>query len=150
SLINFLKYTQNFAFEHKGKKYGFDNIIATPFGLILINSCLYRGEIYCETNQKDWIHYMGDIKEEVENEQTIIQNSVIALREKFAKDKIYNIKLISVICFVNKKVEIFNNDKNANIFRINKLKSFLNNSDFLEKGNNDPKDLMQKVLKYKI
>lgn len=126
-----------------------DHVLIGFFGILVIETKNVKGELYGDPRKKNWLHIVGGERHELYNPLMQNQTHIDCMRHIFAKEKIYNQSIESLIVFTNKKLSL-NIPNKLPIIMLKKLPKFLRQERF-EKDNNVDVDAIEAVLmKYKV
>lgn len=126
-----------------------DHILITFYGIIVIETKNYKGEVYGNPADKNWIHIVGSERNQMYN--PIMQNTahIDCLRHILSKEKIYKINIDSIIVFTDNKVQLYL-PKNLPVIKMKKLNSFLKQSKYKEDRDLDVDKIYNAIMKYKV
>ncbi len=127
-----------------------DHILIGYFGMLVIETKNYKGDVYGNPKEKEWLHIVGDDKNKFYNPLMQNQTHIDAIRHILAKEKIYKINIDSLIVFTGGRKSHLYIPKNLPIIKVKKLGGFLRKSAY-EKDNNVDIDLLYNtLLKYQV
>ena len=149
AMINFFKVIKNYTIMYNGEKAVIDTVLIGNFGVLLIIANNLPCELYNSPDGLRWIHKVEEKKSSVNNDLVLGEEYITAIRQKLSEDKIYKIKLSSIVVFTQKKLELYI-DANPRCIRLKKLKSFLNRPEYSDHGDYDVNILYQQIQKYNL
>lgn len=115
------KYLNNVYFPLYDSTTQIDHIVIGSFGVLIVETKNFSGEVYGNPAEKDWLQVKKGIRRSFYN--PIMQNKthVDNIRHIFAEEEIYNVKVYSLVVFADKKLEL-NVPPGCFVVKINKLK----------------------------
>ncbi|MDF2567480.1 MAG: nuclease [Oscillospiraceae bacterium] len=126
-----------------------DHILIGYFGLIVIETKNYRGEIYGDPKANDWIHIMGNERHNLYNPLKQNQTHIDCIRHIFSKEKLYNINIESLVVFSGKKI-VLNIPKGLPVIKLKKLKSHLKKAEYQKDKDVDVNKIYDTLVKYQV
>ncbi len=76
-----------------------DHIMVGSFGLLLIETKSYKGDIYAEPRAKEWTHIVGGKREKMYNPLLQSKTHVDAIRYQLQKHNIYKVPVHALVVF---------------------------------------------------
>lgn len=126
-----------------------DHILIGFFGILVLETKNFKGEVYGDPKKKDWLHIVGGKKFNFYNPLMQNQAHIDCIRHIFAQEKIYSVNIESAIVFSNKKVQVYV-PNGLPIIRMQKLSKFLHQPKFEKDNNFDVELLTNTLLKYQV
>ena len=134
----------------KGEKYRFDNLLIGKFGVLNVVCFDKKGELY--GNEKDEFFALVTKKLERERVPNLIktaEKNEMALREIFAKEKVYNIKIESIIVLEDNGTKPLFTSQKIPFLTLSALKKHLKQERFESDNNIDPHIVFGAIERYK-
>lgn len=134
----------------KGEKYHFDNLLIGKFGVLNVVCFDKKGELY--GNERDEFFALVTKKLERERVANLIKTAdknEMALREIFAKEKVYNIKIESIIVLEDKACKPLFTSQRIPLFTLSSLKKHLKQERFENDNNTNPELVFGVIERYK-
>ena len=127
-----------------------DHILIGFFGMIVIETKNYKGDIYGAPKDKEWLHVVGDEKNKFYNPIMQNQTHIDAIRHIFAKEKIYNINIDSLIVFTGGRKSHLYIPKNLPVIKLRKLKKVLHKSAYEKDNDVDVEKLYNTLMEHRV
>lgn len=106
-----------------------DHILIGPFGVLVLETKNYVGEVYGSPSDREWSQVCGHEKHKFYNPLMQNKTHIDCIRHLFVKENIFNIDMTGLVVFADKKVQLYM-PKDLPILRINKLKRELRKSKY--------------------
>ena len=134
----------------KGEKYRFDNLLIGKFGVLNVVCLDKKGELY--GNERDEFFALVNKKLERERVPNLIktaEKNEQALREIFAKEKVYNIKIESIIVLEDKACKVLFSSPKIPLLTLSSLKKHLKQERFENDNKINPELVLSAIERYK-
>lgn len=128
-----------------------DHVLIGFFGILVIETKNYSGEIYGDPKKKNWLHVMGKSQKKYEFYNPLMQNQghIDCIRHQLAEEKLYNINIESLVVFPSKKVQLYV-PKKLPIVNLKGLKKYIRQPRFEKDNNYDVELLYNMLLKHQV
>ncbi len=81
-----------------------DHILIAPFGMIVVETKNYKGEVYGSPDETQWTHIVGDNKHKFYNPVMQNKTHIENIRHIFQKEKVYNVSIENAVVFADKRL----------------------------------------------
>lgn len=126
-----------------------DHILIGFFGLLVIETKNYKGEVYGDPKKKEWTHIVGGEKHSFYNPLMQNQAHIDCIRHILGLEGIYNVNIESLVVFTNKKLDLYVPSKMP-IIKLKRLKKYLRQPRF-DKDNEYDVAMLEAVFnKYRV
>lgn len=149
-LIKGSQIVSDFDVTLKDKTYHFDNVLVSKFGVLNVVCINKMGELY--GNEYDEFFALVDKKlnrERVPNLIKTAEKNEQALRQIFAKEKVYNIKIENIIVIENKGCKPLFSSTRIPLLNLGTLKKHLKQDKFMLDNNTDVDNVLAAIDRYK-
>lgn len=126
-----------------------DHILIGFFGLLVVETKAYSGQVYGEERSREWLHVVGSQRHRFYNPVMQNQGHIDCIRHLLGKENLYNMKIESLVVFTRKKAELYL-PKGAPVIRLRQLKKFLRQPRFAEDKGFDVDRIYAALSKYRI
>lgn len=137
----------------EGKPVHMDHVVAGTFGVLVFNCYDYRGDLYGNAQDQNWHLYQKEEKKSsFRNPLPKCQQAVPALRQVFAKEKVYNVTQIeSYLVFSNGvKLNTPREAEGVSILRLKQVRPLLHREKYLMDNRVTPKQIAQAIKNHEI
>ena len=97
AMLRNFKVLSNLQFETERGTIEVENVLIGFFGILIVHTCGMRGEYYKDATGEKWTVVSGVFRKSIENPHLQQQKAIAAMREIFAKNKIYKIPFEKVV-----------------------------------------------------
>lgn len=125
-----------------------DHILIGRFGVIIIETKNYSGDIYGDFKKQNWTQIIGNDKNKLYNPIMQNQTHIDNIRNIFNKENIYNVNVDGLVVFPATNVNLFV-PKKLNVIKLRKLKKVLNKTRYIDKGVDIDK-VYNAIIKYQV
>lgn len=134
----------------KGEKYHFDNLLIGKFGVLNVVCFDKKGELYGNENDEFFALVTKKLeRERVPNLIKTADKNEMALREIFAKEKVYNIKIESIIVLEDKGTRPLFTSQKIPLLTLSSLKKHLKQERFESDNKTNPQLVLEAIERYK-
>lgn len=98
---------ENVNLPAKNENLEVSQIVIGPFGVIVVESRGYAGEVYVNQNDKQWVHTNGTQREHFSNLLIKVAKDAAALQRLFAKMEIYRVEIHQLVIFPKRNLELY-------------------------------------------
>lgn len=150
SLLREYKVVSNLELTVDGEKIEIDHLLIGEFGVLNLCTINKKGDLY--GNENDEIFALVDKKlnrEQIPNLSKKAQKNEQALRKIFAKEKVYNVKMDSVVVIEHSGCNPMISSPAVPILKIPELKKHLNCGKYDLDNKADKGKILETILKYK-
>ena len=149
-LIKGSQLVSDFDISIKDKSYHFDNLLVCKYGVLNVVCLNKKGELY--GNEYDEFFALVNKKLDRERVPNLIKTAEAnesALRTIFAKEKIYNIKIESMIVLENNGCKPMFSSQSVPLFNLSTLKKHLKQDKFENDNNTAVEKVLSAIESYK-
>ncbi|MDR2656117.1 MAG: NERD domain-containing protein [Oscillospiraceae bacterium] len=107
-----------------------DNVYIGEFGVLVLDSFGYEGELYGGEKEPRWALYEKKLKSPIENPIIALNEKVDAIRRIFAKEGVYKVDIKAYVLFRQKASKLRINFQSPHILRIEGFRKFLSDKSF--------------------
>lgn len=126
-----------------------DHILIGFFGLLVVETKSYSGQVYGEARSKEWLHVTGSQRHRFYNPVMQNQGHIDCIRHLLGKENLYNMNIESLVVFTRKKAELYL-PKGAPVIRLSQLKKFLRQPRFAEDKGFDVEKIREVLTKAQV
>ena len=117
-----------------------DHIVIGPFGILVVESKLFSGEVYGNPSEEKWLHSKNGKKRNFYNPIMQNQTHIRCIRALLAKESIYNIPIFDLVVFAGNKLDLMV-PRDLPVVKLKKLKKELKKKDYKKDRGIDVKSL---------
>lgn len=126
-----------------------DHVLIAPFGVLVVETKNYKGEVYGNGYEKEWSHICGNERHKFYNPLMQNQTHVNNIRHIFSKEKIYNVTVDSCVVFADDKLSL-NVPKGEAVYQMKKFKRYLRKSKFTRDNGVDVQEIYDTLMRYQV
>jgi len=126
-----------------------DHILIGFFGILVVETKNYAGEVYGDPRKKDWLHVVGSDRHPFYN--PLMQNKahIDCLRHWLGKENLYNMNIESLVVFTRKKAELYI-PKGLPVIKLQRLMKFLHQPRFAEDKGYDVEKITAAIEAHRV
>lgn len=129
-----------------GRTSQIDHILINEFGIFVVETKNYSGNVYGGLTHQNWLQYVGDRKESFYNPVMQNETHIKRLREVLCIEHLYQYKIYSIVVFVQNnanKIDI------ANVINLSDLIPYINSFNVKTMTTNEIESIYHQLLTIK-
>lgn len=126
-----------------------DHILVGFFGILVIETKNYSGEVYGDPKKKDWVHIVGGKRYPFYNPLMQNQTHMDCIRYVLGKENLYNMNMESLVVFTNPKSQLYIPSKTP-VIKVSQLTKFLKQARFQKDNNFDVDKIVAALHKHQV